>query len=106
VVSSACATGAAAINARTCGRNRSVSSPAAWARSPATHPSDTANPSNALTTRRARRTGRKCAQVSHAALAFTPGPYWTRPETKPGTVASVTVPQPPQVRDCTRCSLT
>src|SRR4249919_2107861 len=100
------ACGAAAINARTCGRNRVSSSRAAWARSPATHPGDTANPSSALSTRRARRTGRKCAHVSHAARALTPGPYWTRPDATAGAVASVTVPHPPQVRDCTRCSVT
>ena len=92
---------------RTCGRYR-VAQLAAWPHSSPgdTHPGDTANPSNALSTRRARVSGRKCAHVSHAARALTPGPYWTRPAAPPGALASVAVPHPPQVRDCTRCSVT
>jgi hypothetical protein len=35
-----------------------------------------------------------------------PVPYWTRPDARPGAVASVTVPHPSQVRDWTRCSVT
>ena len=46
------------------------------------------------------------AHVSHAARALTRGPYWTRPVATPGAVASVVVPQPRQVRDFTRCSVT
>ncbi len=103
MVSSACATGATAISSRTRGRNRASSSRAA---SPAAHPSDTENPHRALSTDRARRTGRKCPQANHAARAFTRGPYWTRPRGIPSAAASVIVPQPPHVLATTRCSVT
>ena len=105
IVSSACATGAEAINSRTRGRNTASNSRAARPRE-ATNPADTSAPSRVLSTLAARRTGRWCAHTSHAARAASFGPYWARPRAHAGTSPTVVVPQPVQVFATIRCSVT
>lgn len=106
IVTSACATGAEAINSRTLGRNVSSSSRAARARTEATNPVDTCAPSSAARTLAARRTGRWCPHTSQAARAASPAPYCTRPTAHAGTSPTLVVPQLAQVFATTWYSVT
>ncbi len=75
-------------------------------RTPATNPAETLTPVRAATSLAARATGRWFAQTASAALAWTRGPYCTRPVTPARASPTEISPHPGHCRASTWYSVT
>ena len=79
---------------------------AAFARTPATQPAETAIPAISRISSAARPTGMKFPQARFAACACASGPKLARARTCAGSTPSVTSPQHGHAFDCATCSVT